>query len=128
MTADKRIISSPALSAFTPDKHQLNPASWAYERIVRSIIDFEEKLDPDKEIGARLVSFTSSEIIHVEDVGYWGPDIIKFYGTNADGDAVELLQHMSQLSILLVAVTPQKEPRRIGFVLKERLDEENEEA
>ncbi|TBC02108.1 DUF6173 family protein [Rhizobium ruizarguesonis] len=108
--------------------HELNPASWMYERIVKSIIDFEEKLDPNLEIGARLVSFASSEIIHIDDVGYWGPDIIKFYGKNADGNPVELMQHMSQLSVLLVAVKPLAEPRRIGFVLKGKLEAEDDRS
>ncbi|MGG6898160.1 DUF6173 family protein [Rhizobium sp. BR 315] len=118
-------LSSP-LTGRSP--HDLNPASWMYERIVRSIIAFEEKLDPELEIGARLVSFASSEIIHIDDVGYWGPDIIKFYGKNADGHPVELIQHMSQLSVLLVAVKPLAEPRRIGFALQTKLEAKSEDV
>lgn len=101
---------------------QTNPAAWMYERIVRSIIDFEKKLDSDQEIGARLVSFSSGETIHIDDVGYWGPDIIKFYGRNVDGRPVELMQHISQMSVLLVSVKAEQEkPRRIGFILEQRL-------
>ncbi|MBB3356037.1 hypothetical protein FHT70_006010 [Rhizobium sp. BK049] len=126
-----KLINGPSLSPASllgKSQHELNPASWMYERVVRSIIDFEEKLDPALEIGARLVSFASSEIIHIDDVGYWGPDIIKFYGKNADGNPVELMQHMSQLSVLLVAVKPLAEPRRIGFVLKEKLKAEDDRS
>lgn len=107
--------------------HQINPAQWMYERVVKSIISFEEKLDPEMEIGARLVSFASSEIISIDDVGYWGPDMVIFYGRNADDRPVELLQHLSQLSVLLVAVKPATEPRRIGFVLQERLDQNSKD-
>lgn len=99
-----------------------NPAKWMYERIVKSIIAFEEKLNAELEVGARLVSFANQEVIHIDDVGFWGPDIIKFYGKNADGHPVELMQHMSQLSILLVAVRPLAEPRRIGFGLQQRME------
>lgn len=99
-----------------------NPAEWMYERIVKSIIDFEAKLDADLEVGARLVSFANQEIIHIDDVGFWGPDIIKFYGKNADGHPVELMQHMSQLNVLLIAVRPLAEPRRIGFGLQTRME------
>jgi hypothetical protein len=35
----------------------VNPAEWMHERIVRSINKFEKDLDPDQEIGARLVNF-----------------------------------------------------------------------
>ncbi len=108
--------------------HQLNPAKWAYERLVRSIIEFEKNLDEDKEIGARMVSFTENETFHIEDVGYWGPDFVKFYGINLDGNPVELIQHISQVSVLLVALPKEKnEPRRIGFILEERLEKDAEE-
>lgn len=117
-------LSTPRLTL--PDSVS-NPAKWAHERIVRSINDFEAKLDPEHEIGARLVSFTNSEVIHIEDVGYWGPDFIIFYGRNADDHPVELIQHVSQTNVLLVAAKKQKEKaRRIGFQLTKDLKPENE--
>lgn len=123
------LLNSPSLrgsSVLAESDAKLNPAKWMHERIVRSIIDFEKDLDPALEIGARLVSFTANEIIHIDDVGYWGPDIIKFYGTTSDGHPVELMQHISQLNVLLMAVKPIAEPRRIGFVLQKQLDEDDE--
>ena len=83
---------------------ELNPARWMHERLVRSINSFEEDLDQDQEIGARLVNFGSDTTIYIEHVGYWGPDIITFTGTSPDGNRVELLQHISQLSVLLIAL------------------------
>src|SRR5882672_308814 len=80
-----------------------NPAESMYERIVRSIAEFEEGLDESQEIGLRLVNF-GSETFHIEDVGFWGMDLLKFYGRNSQGKPIELLQHISQISILLVAV------------------------
>ncbi len=71
--------------------------------------------------------FTANEIIHIDDVGYWGPDIIRFYGNTSDGHPVELMQHISQLNVLLMAVKPVAEPRRIGFVLQKKLDGEDED-
>ncbi len=106
-----------------------NPAKWTHERIVRSIVDFEGKLSQDEEIGLRLVNFGANEIIHIDNVGYWGPDLVIFYGHNADGHAVELLQHVTQVSVLLVAVPKEKdEPRRIGFDLQRSLDEPTDRA
>ena len=48
--------------------------------------------------------------------------MIVFYGELSDGSAVELVQHLSQLNLLLVAVPRQddiQKPRRvIGFTQK----------
>jgi hypothetical protein len=94
-----------------------------YERLVRSIARFEEGLDPEHEIGARLVTFGSQEIIHVEDVGYWGPDLLIFYGKSREGKPLELLQHQTQVNVLLVAVPKEgPKPRRIGFELVNKLE------
>ena len=43
-------------------------------------------------------------VIHIEDMGYWGPDLLIFYGSDQSGRPVELLQHYTQISVLLCAV------------------------
>ena len=117
-------LRTPALSLPQIPDSIRNPAKWTHERLVKSIIKFEEKLSDGEEIGLRLVNFGGDEIIHIDDVGYWGPDIVIFYGTNREGHAVELLQHVTQVSVLLVAVQKEKDqPRRIGFDLQRSLDE-----
>lgn len=108
--------------------HAVNPAEWMYERLVKSIIEFEKNLDQESEIGARLVNFNSNEVISIDDVGYWGPDLVKFYGTNADGRKVELMQHMTQVNVLLVGLRKQNEqPKRIGFILEENLRKDSKD-
>ena len=62
-----------------------NPAEWMYERLVRSIAQFEEKLEESQELGLRLVNFGNHETFHIEDVGFWGLDLVKFYGRSSDG-------------------------------------------
>ena len=112
----------PEMSRLEIPRLQIDPpAKWMHERIVRSIIDFEKELDETHEVGARLVSFTANEVISVDDVGYWGPDMIIFHGRNADGCPAQLLQHYTQINVLLVAVKTQKPPNRIGFILEDRL-------
>jgi hypothetical protein len=102
-----------------------NPAKWMYSRLVAYIKSFEEGLDKDHEVGATLVSFGQSITFHIENMGYHGPDIISFKGVDDKGQAVQLIQHTSQLSVLLIAVKKQTEmPRRIGFILDEQ--EKNE--
>lgn len=106
-----------------------NPAKWMRERIVQSIADFEEELDHEHEVGARLVSFGAELTFHIVDVGYWGPDMITFAGIDANKNAVQLLQHYSQLSVLLMAVEKtQTEPRRIGIRLLKESSKEDDEA
>ncbi len=105
---------------------ELNPAEWTYERLGIYIKDFEANLDNEHEIGARLVSFGQTLTFHIENVGYYGPDIINFDGINSDGKKVQLIQHISQLSVLLVAMKKLKDkPNRIGFIWDKK--EENEE-
>ena len=109
-----------------PDPHKLNPASWMYERLIRSIATFEQTLDETQEIGARLVTFGNQEVIHIEDVGYWGPDLVIFHGKNAEGKPLQLLQHQSQVNVLLVAVPKEgPKPRRIGFELVSKIDKKD---
>ena len=98
-----------------------NAARWMFERLATYIKQFESTLDDEHEIGARLVSFGHNLTFHIEDMGYYGPDMIVFYGRNDSGEPVQLIQHTSQLSVLLVAVRKQAErPRRIGFILDDK--------
>ena len=90
-------------------------ASDMYQRIVALINNFESELPDTMQAGGRLVS-----------AGDWDPNMIVFYGELSDGSAVELVQHLSQLNLLLVAVPRQddiQKPRRvIGFTQKAEPD------
>lgn len=111
---------NPLLSA-----ERLNPAEWMYERLVKQIVAFEAKLSPEEEIGGRFVTAPKEGVIHIEDIGYWGPDMMTFHGRDLDGRPIQLLQHYSQMSVLLCAVPKEQEKaRRIGFVLEARIEKE----
>lgn len=117
------MLAMPKLNIADLEVPTINPAEWMHERIVRSINKFEKGLDQDHEIGGRLVAFGTDMTFHIEDVGYWGPDIIIFHGVTQEGEVVELLQHTTQLSMLLVAMNKvAEEPRRIGFELIRRIE------
>jgi hypothetical protein len=121
--ASKALANLQLLSAPITPRLPVDHVSWMYEQIVRSIAKFEEKLDEQSEIGARLVTFGNHEVIHIEDVGYWGPDLLIFYGTSSEGKPLELLQHQTQVNVLLVAVPKEKpKARRIGFELLSKLE------
>lgn len=97
-------------------------ASDMYQRIVKIITDFESQLPDDMQAGGRLVS-SGNITFSIQDVGYWDPNMIVFYGELSDGSQVELVQHLSQLNLLLVAVKRTDDtakPRRvIGFTTKD---------
>jgi hypothetical protein len=87
-----------------------------YERLESWIAQFESTLDPDHEVGARLVSFGQSLEFHLTDMSYWNPQLIRFDGVDNAGQRVELIQHVSQISVLLVAMPKRGETAiRLGF-------------
>ncbi len=98
---------------------QKSPAEWAYERIILYIRDFEEKLDGEHEVA---MGFAGSDegVMRIEGMGFFAPDIITYYGADAEGVKSQLIQHVSQLSVTLRAL-PKQEPdrpaQRIGFRL-----------
>ena len=81
-------------------------ASDMYQRIVALINNFESELPDTMQAGGRLVS-AGDITFSIQDIGYWDPNMIVFYGELSDGSAVELVQHLSQLNLLLVAVPRQ---------------------
>jgi uncharacterized protein DUF6173 len=97
---------------------QANYASEFYERLVSRIEGFNEALDEEHEVGVTLVNFGGSSIVfHLSDLGYWNPSLITFYGVTDDGNPVELIQHVSQISVLLTKLPrlPNEPKRVIGF-------------
>jgi len=119
-------ILNPTLLATIPRDHTM--ADTMYNRLVAAIREFEDGLDAEEEIGAQLAQFGQTVTVAVEDVSYHNPHLIKLHGVTPDGHRCTLLQHMSQVNILLVAlkVKDQREPRRIGFRLADRGDNESE--
>ena len=107
-----------------------NPAEWAFVRLSKLIEDFEKGIDKDEEVGATIVGLPGDSTMQIEDVGFWGPDLIMFMGKNADGKPVRLIQHYTQISVVLNALKkPEARPaRRIGFQLSELVQKTNPKA
>lgn len=104
---------------------QKSPAEWAYERLILYIQNFEEQLDNEHEVA---MGFAGGEagVIRIEGMGFFDPDIVTFYGSDEDGIKTQLIQHVSQLSVVLRALPKTAEadapPKRIGFRLARDLD------
>ena len=102
-----------------------NPAEWAFVRLSRLIQDFEKQLDEDSEVGALMASGPGDAAFAIRDVGFWGPDFILFMGVNGVGRPIRLVQHYTQINVLLSAIPkakPNEPARRIGFALQERVE------
>ncbi len=103
----------------TADTGTKSPAQWAYDRLILYIRNFEAQLDASEEVA---MGFTGGEagVLQIEGVGFFDPDLITFYGRDEDGMKTQLIQHVSQLNVMLRAVpklAPEEPPRRIGFRL-----------
>ena len=101
-----------------------SPAQWAYERMILYIRNFEEQLDSTQEVA---MGFTGGDagVMRIEGIGYFDPDIITFYGRDAEGNRTQQIQHVSQLNAMLRAMPkpePDRPPTRIGFRLAADLD------
>jgi hypothetical protein len=96
-------------------------ADTMYDRLVEQIAKFEKELDKDEEVGACLTHFGKDIVIAIENLGYHNPALVIFYGYTEKGDKVTLLQHMTQVNVLLCAlkVKENRAPRRIGFAIKD---------
>lgn len=103
-----------------------SPAQWAYERMILYIQNFEKQLDAQHEVA---MGFAGSDagILRIEGMGYFDPDIVTFYGTDPVGAKTQLVQHVSQLSVMLRALPKADETaeaNRIGFRLAQDLEQE----
>lgn len=99
-------------------------ARWAYERLILYIQNFEKQLNADQEVA---MGFTGSDagVMRIEGLGYFDPDIVTFYGSTDTGTRTQLIQHVAQLNVMLMALpkpTEQAEPTRIGFELAKDLE------
>ncbi|MCF3595969.1 DUF6173 family protein [Rhodobacteraceae bacterium LMO-12] len=106
---------------------QKSPAEWAYERLILYIQNFEEQLDNEHEVAMGFAGGNAG-VIRIEGMGFFDPDIVTFYGSDDNGIKTQLIEHVSQLSVILRALPkeiPAEAPRRIGFRLALDLEKES---
>ncbi|WP_166417549.1 DUF6173 family protein [Cochlodiniinecator piscidefendens] len=114
----------PETVAKTPVQ-QKSAAQWAYERIILYIQNFEKTLDNEQEAA---MGFAGGDVgvMRIEGMGYFDPDLITFYGTDENGSKTQLVQHVTQLNVMLRALpkaVEHVEPNRIGFRLAKDLED-----
>ncbi|RPE66267.1 hypothetical protein EDD53_1967 [Pacificibacter maritimus] len=103
---------------------QKSPAEWAYERLILYIKNFEEQLDSEHEVAMGYAG-SSTGALRIEGMGFFDPDLITFYGSDDAGTKTQLVQHVTQLNVMLRAlpkIVPEQAARRIGFRLVDELE------
>ncbi|HDZ80501.1 MAG TPA: hypothetical protein ENH56_04540 [Roseobacter sp.] len=125
---DKRKASQQKVPRGMTDKPamQKSPAQWAYERVVLYLKNFEEQLDSDHEVAMGFAG-NDAGVLRIEGMGYFDPDMVTFYGADSDDTRMQLIQHVSQLNVVLRALPKAAESapaKRIGFRLVEELEAE----
>lgn len=101
-----------------------SPAQWAYERLILYIQNFEKTLDNEHEVAMGFAA-GGAGTLRIEGMGYFDPDIVTFYGSDPSGAKTQLVQHVSQLGVMLRALpkpSETAEPVRIGFRLAQGLE------
>lgn len=104
----------------TESPTEKGPAQWAYERVLLYLQNFQRQLDAEQEIA---LGFAGSDagVLRIEGVGFFDPDLLTFYGETEDGHRTQLIQHISQLNLMLKAIPKRSPddtpPRRFGFEL-----------
>jgi hypothetical protein len=87
-------------------------------RLDAQIKEFDEALDQDHEVGVKLVTFGQTITLHVTHLGFSNPSLIFFHGQTDDGDEMQLIQHVTQISFVLVKLpkrNPDEPKRAFGF-------------
>ena len=105
-----------------------SPAQWAYERMILYIKTFETQLDSEHEVAMGLAGGDVG-VMRIAGMGYFDPDIVTFYGTDLSGARTQLVQHVTQLSVMLRAVPkprPEEPANRIGFRLAADIEEDTD--
>lgn len=90
-----------------------------FNQLVQQVRHFEKALDQDHEVGMQLVSFGQATQFSVSRIGYMDPSIIWFEGVLENGASVKLMQHVNQVSFLMIALQrqhPEQARNPIGFV------------
>lgn len=99
------------------DQAMMQAAEQVYDHLIARVKAFQESLPDKYELGIQLANFGGERAVHVRGMGYRNPNIIEFYGLLEGQTQVAVVQHVSQLNFMLVAVPPvaEQEPYRIGF-------------
>jgi hypothetical protein len=91
-------------------------AAELFKHLIERVRLFQNSLSSAHEVGLQVANFGKAAEIHIRTIGYKNPNLIEFSGVDMDKSEVTLVQHISQLNLMLIAVKPVEEQAfRIGF-------------
>ncbi|MEA5114623.1 MAG: DUF6173 family protein [Geobacteraceae bacterium] len=120
-SAHPQLSGSPGFNRRQVETHdgayaRSNPFTGACKAVRTSIEQFEAGLDTDHEVSMQLVSFGAMLSLRPERVGFSTANLITFHGFTDDGEQVHLVQHVSQVNMMLRAARKQDaKPNRVIF-------------
>ncbi|MBN9983100.1 DUF6173 family protein [Rhizobium laguerreae] len=98
------------------ERRKNNPSGYIHERMMQIIAEQEQLLSAEQELGVAVVGGNAPSF-HLRSIGYSNPDLLRFVGTDPDGNTVQIVQHHTQMSIMIVSVPKLGEKAfRVGFV------------
>ena len=93
-----------------------NPFMGTCKAVRSSIEQFEAALDTEHEVAIHLATFGAALEFRAEKIGFSPSNLITFHGVTHTGERIQLVQHISQVSLLLKAARKLNEtPMRVSF-------------
>lgn len=96
-----------------------NTSKQIAEKLYLATINFQDNLPNGYDVGLQLVQFGTFILVLVENISYINHSLVVFEGTDSSsGNPVRLIQNVSQVNFLLMAVKnpePETPKRKIGF-------------
>lgn len=96
-----------------------NTAKQIAEKLYLAMTNFQLNLPDGYDVGLQFVQFGTSIIVLVSNISYIDYSLVVFEGTDSSsGNPVRLIQNVSQVNFLLMAVKnpePETPKRKIGF-------------
>jgi hypothetical protein len=91
-------------------------AALIFKHLMQRVEAFQNNLRGSEEIGIQLANFGLAAQLHIRSIGYKNPNLIEFFGVDPNDNEVTLVQHISQLNFMLIALKSiEEKPYRIGF-------------
>ncbi len=143
ITVTNSMIAKPAFGKSDREKYQMKisraqkipsltkeqkAAHHSIYEIVQEIKNFEGDLTQDEEAFMAIIGGPSDSAIFLNAIIPLGLDKVVFVGQDQNGKKARLIQHVSQINIMLqsMPIKPEIEPRRFGIGFHAHLEDEND--
>lgn len=94
-----------------------NNAEYIAKVIGQKIVNFQSLLSDVQDVALQIIQFNNSIILYVTEVSHLGTGLIVFQGVGVDELPCEIVQHISQINLMMKIVPklPEAPHRKIGF-------------